>query len=184
MIGYFDVFPEKAQTELRTATITGGRRCHDDIPDGQYLFTEYYCPDLTCDCQRLLVKVLRVTSADTRPEDVATISYTWNEQADSIWSKLTADMPNPFLDPLNRQAKYAEALLDFWREMTACDPVYVERLKRHYHELRGAVGHATRNSQHAFDDQPNAARRPRVMPTLTKRERRARQRRLQQYARD
>ena len=121
MLSYFDFFPEKAKTELRTATFAGESR-DSLIPAGTYLFTEYYCTDLACDCERLLVKVMRVHSEDALLEDVATINYTWNERPGNEWSIVTADMPNPFLDPLHRQAKYAEELLDFWCVMIARDP--------------------------------------------------------------
>ena len=178
MIGYFDFFPDKATTELRTATFEG-ESCDDSIPAGTYLFTEYYCTDFACDCERLLVKVLRVRSESTPLEDVATISYTWNEQPGSKWSMLTADIPNPFLDPFHRQTKYAKELLDFWREMIARDPGYAKRLERHYHELRAALAQAGGTSRPAFQPEARAPRKPLATPSLTKPERRDRKRRLQ-----
>jgi len=56
MLGYFDVFPDKSRTELRTATFQDGT-ADDPLPNGTFIFTEYFCTDLKCDCQRVLVKV-------------------------------------------------------------------------------------------------------------------------------
>jgi hypothetical protein len=75
MQGYFDVFPEKRTTELRTATFAN-RNADDPLPDGMFIFTEYFCTDLRCDCQRVLVKVFHARSEDAPADEVATMSYT------------------------------------------------------------------------------------------------------------
>ena len=59
MLGYFDHFKEKIATELRTTTFLGGENAVDSIPEGKFLFTEYFCTDPACKCERVLVKVLR-----------------------------------------------------------------------------------------------------------------------------
>ena len=51
-------------------------------------------------------------------------------------------MPNPFLDPLHRQAPYASELLDFWIAMIKHDKAYASRLERHYDEIRAEIGRA------------------------------------------
>ncbi len=141
MLGYFDVFPERCETELRTAYFPDG----DDqtFPAGMYVFTEYYCSDLSCDCQRLLVKVLHNPSPESVPEEVATISYTWNESPDESWEFVISDVSNPFLDPFHRQAGYANELMDFWYHMVRHDHRYAERLKKHYAELRRFHGQSS-----------------------------------------
>ena len=63
MHGYFDVFPEKRATELRTAIFVDGN-ADDPLPDGTFLFTEYFCTDARCNCQRVLVKVFHARSED------------------------------------------------------------------------------------------------------------------------
>lgn len=138
MLGYFDVFPEKRETELRTAFF----RNDDDLPfpAGTYLFTEYYCSDASCDCQRLLVKVYYVSEPESVMEEVATISYSWNEAPDDSWKDIISDVSNPFLDPFHRQAEYADELMDFWYDMVCRDHNYADRLKRHYAELRRIHG--------------------------------------------
>ena len=140
MLGYFDVFPEKMQTEIRTAIIPNDA-AETPFPSGTYLFTEFFCTDPKCDCQRVLVKVLRAESRhDTRPEEVATISYSWDPDGEQSMELLDPEMPNPFLDPFHRQAPYAQELLDFWSGMIAYDEEYASRIERHYHEIRAEVG--------------------------------------------
>ena len=76
MQGYFDVFPEKRTTELRTAIFADGN-ADDPLPDGTFIFTEYFCTDPRCNCQRVLVKVFHARSEGAPPYEVATISYSW-----------------------------------------------------------------------------------------------------------
>jgi hypothetical protein len=173
MISYFDFFPERTKSELRTATFVDDGAANS-IPVGTYLFTEYFCTDPQCNCQRVLVKVLRVESEDTRPREVATISYTWNESSDDVWSEVQADMPNPFLDPFHFQASYAPELLEFWSDMMERDANYAARIECHYHELRAA--HIS--SVDEPWDSPRKAPTTTVAPTLTRQQRRARERAL------
>jgi len=173
--GYFDVFPDKAKTELRTATFAdcGGKRLP---PDGKYLFTEYYCTDLNCNCQRVLVKVLYAHADNAPLKDVATISYTWNENSDETWSVVNSDTPNPFLDPFHPRAPFADELLDFWRDMVECDRAYAARLKRHYDEIRAKIGRYEDDLAPSGVSSTGAKKTP--FRPLTKQERTARNRRL------
>jgi len=173
--GYFDVFPEKAGTELRTATFEEGRT-GDPLAGGMFIFTEYFCTDLDCDCQRVLVKVLRATSEDTAPEEVATISYTWNSGSDDSWRAVNLEVPNPFLDPLHRQAHYAGELLDFWSTMIERDKDYALRLQRHYDEIRSRIGETDE-----WGEQPRGIERHSHKPPpgpMSRRQRNAQKRRL------
>ncbi len=138
MLGYFEYFKEKISTELRTTTFLNGDNSPDSIPDGKFVFTEYFCTDPACNCERVLVKVLCYKSDDARPEDVATFGYTWNESNDELWTPLATEVPNPYLDPLHPQVRYANALLSFWSDMVKHDQNYSNRLQRHYRELRAA----------------------------------------------
>jgi hypothetical protein len=140
LLGYFDVFPDKTRTELRTVTFTRDSGTRDVLVGGTFIFTEYFCTDPACHCERVLVKVLRAASEEARPEEVATISYSWNPDSDAIWSKVNSKVSNPFLDPFHRQAPYAEDLLDFWMTMIERDKAYALRLQRHYDEIRAEVG--------------------------------------------
>lgn len=138
VIGYFEVFPAKARTELRLATFPPGQSA---IPAGTYLFCEYFCTDLSCNCERVMIKVLNPRSeADRNPREVATISYSWGGEKDSPFQDLDLDVPNPFLDPLHHQAPFADELLEFWNDMVEKDVVYAKRLRTHYAELRKKLG--------------------------------------------
>lgn len=137
MIGYFELFPEKCETELRTAQFLDET---DVIPRGTYLFTEYYCQDLTCNCQRVLIKVLRADDPKVKPSEVATISFTWSEEHDETWEATVDEFDNPFLDPFHFQASYAESFLEFWHDMYRHDPAYADRIERHYAEVRNRPG--------------------------------------------
>lgn len=142
VIGYFEAFPHKLQTDLRQATFPEGI---GEIPAGAFLFMEYYCRDLTCNCQRVIIKVLHPKSTmDQSPCEVATFSYTWSDHLDEVWQQTNAELPNPFLDPCHHQEPYAPELLEFWTDMVARDKVYVERLKKHYRELREQLGESKR----------------------------------------
>ncbi|MEO8494643.1 MAG: hypothetical protein ABI614_06210 [Planctomycetota bacterium] len=182
MLSYFDYFPEKSKTELRTARF---EEVSDDdpFPNGTYLFTEYFCTDPECDCQRVLVKVLRVAPEGTRPEEVATIGYTWCEHKDNVWKFVDAGLPNPLLDPFHPQARYAEDLMEFWHDMVQRDTAYAARLQRHYRELRSA--HSRPSGRSGTSSRISTAKLPkaRATTTLTKRERRERTRKLEQVKR-
>ena len=94
--GYFDVFPEKRTTELRTATFANGN-ADDPLPDGTFIFTEYFCTDLRCNCQRVLVKVFHTRSEDAPAAEVATISYSWNPSTDETWERLNSDITRSWI---------------------------------------------------------------------------------------
>lgn len=175
MLGYFDTFPNKTRTELRTATFANGN-ADDSLPGGTFIFTEYFCTDPKCDCQRVLVKVFHARSEDTRPDEVATISYSWNLSGDDLWGTVNSGMPNPFLDPLHQQAPYASELLDFWSTMIEHDKVYASRIQRHYDEIRAEIGQTAerRDRRHLTNHKARGSSgRP-----LTKRNRKVRKQRL------
>lgn len=149
MLCYFQLFPEKTKTELRTIHWRA-----DDvacmIPQGTYVFTEWFCDDLSCDCRRVLIKVLWEQHPNETPRDVATINYTWNTSPDKSWRAAMEGMENPFLDPLHFQIHFAPELMALWLRMLRKDRDYEERLKRHYAEVRthfGAGREPSRNWQ-------------------------------------
>ncbi len=148
VIGYFEAFPQKTETELRTVTFVEDG---PGIPAGIYLFTEYFCTDLNCNCERVIIKVLNPKSeSDRNPREVATISYTWSPGEDKAWQKTNSEFANPFLDPFHKQASFADELLEFWSDMVARDRGYALRLATHYDELRQKKGKSERRAT-AFD---------------------------------
>ena len=89
-------YPEIAYKECRCVVLPEDG---PGIPAGKYAFVEYYCGNKHCDCQRVMLRVVDEATEVT----LAWISYGWaaNEK-----------MPGPFLDPLHRQSRHAEELLD------------------------------------------------------------------------
>ena len=85
--GYYDVFPDRLRTDLRIAIIDDTEPA-DPLSGGTFWFTEYYCTNPSCNCQRVIVKVLRLDSDDAPPEEVATISYSWGTRDGQLWAML------------------------------------------------------------------------------------------------
>jgi|GEM_PF-3552838 len=158
MLGYYDVFPEKQSTDLRTVFVADDGT-EDSFPPGIYLFTEYYCNVLSCDCQRLLVKCLYLLDKKSIPEEVASFNFTWNENLELPQLELLGVVDNPFLDPLHYQASYAAELMEFWHDMYCKDVPYANRLKSHYEELRTKTGVRTENVVFFLNDFVDSAAR-------------------------
>jgi len=178
MLGYFDIFPDKAKTELRSAILSPSRMGDVDPLDGTYIFTEYFCTDLDCDCKQVLVKVFRVEPNDDPPEDVATISHCWGPHSDSTWALLNSALPSPFLDPFHPQALYASQLLDFWSHMVKRDKAYASRLRRHYGEIRAEAGKGGKGSQPRARLSTSSKTQKSLGRLLTKQDRKTRRKRL------
>ena len=129
--------PELAAHETRTLTVQG----RPDLPDGEYGFSEIYCSDANCDCQRVLIQVLEVS---TGPKIWATINFGWEGVAFYLKKvgipELAEQASGAQLDPINPQSEYADVLLDYFVNMVA-DEGYIERLKTHYRLFRAAAPH-------------------------------------------
>lgn len=123
MCAYIGLFPEQGQRECRVATIPRGEEKRSGLPAGDYAFVELYCVDIDCDCERVMINVMY------QEEHVATLN--WGFNADD-------DMPGPLLDGLNKQSSSSSALLKLFVYLLQ-DTRYVERLQRHYHQLKEAV---------------------------------------------
>src|ERR1051325_1954298 len=130
LVPLFHILPEMAKRETRTAFTTSS----SDLPAGEYGFVETYCDDPSCDCRRVLVNVV----SPSRPGTIlATIGYGWEPAEFYDRMDLGEDMKGPCLDPFNPQSPHAPALLDLFRTVLE-DPVYVERLERHYLAVKEA----------------------------------------------
>jgi hypothetical protein len=100
---------------------------------GAYGLLEFYCPDPDCDCRRVMLNIAEEKDPD---RFLASISYGFDP--DNEMERI-ADMQGPFLDPMNPQSKYAEALLDLVERTVLNDPRYVARLERHYALVKRAA---------------------------------------------
>jgi len=135
MTPFMERFPALGARETRSLSVTN----HQDLPDGEYAFVEFYCNEPGCDCRRVTIQVLRPETG--RSKIWATMSYGW----DSLdfyqkWGPHSdpVEMKGPTLDTLNPQSQYSPALLDLFRLLIQ-SPDYVERLKRHYRMFRDSV---------------------------------------------
>lgn len=124
LIPFFAVDPELAARETRVmhTLVPQGK-----LPLGSYGLLEFYCPDPTCECRRVMLKVAEENDPD---RFLAAISYGFDRDEEDA---------GPFLDPLNPQSRYAEDLLQLVEEIVLSDPRYVARLERHYYLVKEAA---------------------------------------------
>ena len=118
MIPFQQICPKLAMDEQRSIRLEGSSD-ETDLPSDEYGLIESYCQEQDCDCRRVILTVV----SKHRNKVEATISFGFDP---------AGDMPGPFLDPLNRQGKYADEVLDLVASLLRRDRDYVARLKRHY----------------------------------------------------
>ena len=124
LVPFVQVEPDLAEKETRTATLFEPR---DGIPPGTYGLIESYCPDPDCDCRRVMINV---TEKKHPAHFLASIGYGFDRDAEDA---------GPYLDALNEQCPYADALLRLVQEVALSDPSYLARLKRHYARVKRAA---------------------------------------------
>ncbi len=116
------IFREQGLKETRVMTIHG----HPSLPEDEYALFEAYCTDPECDCRRVMLNVVGKNQGGGL---LASIGFGFDRDA---------AMAGPYLDPLNRQSRYAEALFELVKQVLA-DPAYVARLERHYEQFKRAA---------------------------------------------
>ena len=131
------LFRELAIRETRTMIIQGGGPSGGSfgLPPDEYGFDEMYCDERGCDCRRVILNVL----ARNARRQIATISHAFDPPA------ADARIPQQtFLDPINRQSRWAPAVLDLFVNVVLADENYCQRLERHYRlfkeRLAGGIG--------------------------------------------
>ena len=142
MRAFFQQCPETAQTE----TIVLRFSDNEHVPDGDYDFVEFYCDDLDCNCQRVVILVI---PSDLSQEPLAAINYGWeSKEFYREWSH--DDDPDileyhsgAHLDPLHSQSEYAEYLLSLFQEKIDNDPAFVSVLRSHYAQFRSTSRNAS-----------------------------------------
>lgn len=143
MIPLHTLLPDVAKRETREASLEG----NVEIPDGDYGFVELYCDDVTCDCRRVLIMVFRGTSG---AKPLVVINYGWESPAfHKSWMRIKDSGTNHAgakLDPLNPQSQYAPYLLSLLFFLLE-DPVYADRLKRHYESFKRSLRQRPRGGQ-------------------------------------
>ena len=139
MTPFHSLLPELAQREVRCVHLGATTETTPEpaLPADEYIYLEFYCEDLNCDCRRVFLQVI----SKGQPGKVfASIGYGWEKE--SFYRKR---MPwNPVeakgtvqgeLDPLNEQSEFAEDFLDLFQRVVLDEP-YRLRLRRHYRLFR------------------------------------------------
>lgn len=124
LVPFVQVEPDIAAKETRTATLFEPR---EGIPVGTYGLSESYCPDPDCDCRRVMINVV---DKENPRGYLASIGYGFDRDVEDA---------GPYLDPLNEQCPYAEALMRLVQQVALNDPSYVARLERHYDLVKRAA---------------------------------------------
>ncbi len=135
IVPFFSKFPQQAAAETRSVTVTSYR----GVPNGEYAFIEFFCDDPKCDCRRVILRVIR---KDTGPKIWATITFGWEPpEFYRRWTKFP-ELPGSgaALEPISIQSAHAPAILGLFEDVIQKDPAYVERLKRHYAQVKQAAG--------------------------------------------
>ncbi len=137
-VPFHEYFPEVAANETRGVFQPG--------PDGTLgegvVFGELYCDEPGCDCRRV---VFHVFAKGRLSEPLATLTFGWEPA--SFYRKWASfplsaedleELMGPALMRLTPQSPRATEMLEHERTLLA-DPVYVERLIRHYRMFREVV---------------------------------------------
>lgn len=120
-------FPELAEHETRVLTLL---QPDGELPIGDYVFKEFYCPDPKCDCRNVLLSVALIR------RDQARIVATLNHALDP--EKFRAiGFPPTFLEPNGPQSEIASAVMEKAQEILLSNDEYVGRLWRHYRIAKG-----------------------------------------------
>jgi hypothetical protein len=149
MIPFHSVLPELAAREVRFIRIgkPADGLAEPALPPDEYAYLESYCPDLNCDCRRVLFQVI----GKAQPSKIwATINYGWEKQA--FYRKRLPWDPNAprmivsgSLDPINEQSEFAEEFLDLFQKFVLDEP-YRLRLRRHYEIFREELARRDKGS--------------------------------------
>ncbi len=143
-VSFVSRFPELGGRETRVVTFEEGW----EVPAGKYLFLEYYCDDVACDCRRVII---RVVLESPEPEVLATINYGWEEpEFYATWMGSEAEedeTTGATLEPLLPQSRHSKFFLRLFSEAVLQEPAYEERLKRHYAMFKASLPAAPRSAR-------------------------------------
>ncbi len=139
MIPFHSVLPDIAQREVRCIHLetVAGASPTSRLGAGEYMYVEFYCEDLKCDCHRVFFQVIAAHQPD---KILASINYGWEPES-FYRARMPYDPQAPrqivqgVLDPLNIQSEYSPELLELFQLHVADEP-YRRRLQRHYQLFR------------------------------------------------
>lgn len=138
-VSLHELFPEVAERETRVLTVLHGASI--PLPPGEYSFIEMFCDEPDCDCRRAFFTVVSLPAKKVE----AVISWGWENAAFyKRWlgfgdPEMIEHMQGPTLDLGSPISKNAKVLLAVFIDLLLADPVYVERVKKHYGLFRTAI---------------------------------------------
>jgi hypothetical protein len=150
MIPFHSVFLELAQREIRCVHIMDAPDAisQEGPPADEYMFVEYYCDDLSCDCRRVLFEVVGRSNLE---KTLATINYGWENEA--FYRKKMPWNPDDArgtilgeLDPFCTQSQFSLFFLDVFQNVVMDEP-YRLRLRRHYELFRKELARRARKKK-------------------------------------
>lgn len=135
---FFETFPALSQSELRNIFITE-RNPYPLIPVGNYAFLEMFCPDIDCDCRKVIIPIVSINPNKTW----AILHYGWAcEKHYQRWWGKNHDGYRPlsgaYFDPPTDNP-LQQAFLELFKQMIESDPHYAQRIERHYQMFKKAM---------------------------------------------
>ena len=118
---YQQIFPKAQEPNLTVALSRKVGR----IPKGSYTFFECYCTDPDCDCRRTTLLVINEKS-----QQKAAICFGFEPEE---------PMAGPFLDDFQKQAPYADELLELFVDAINGSPDWLARMYQQYRDVRQKV---------------------------------------------
>lgn len=166
---FYERFRDLALRETRSFTVADGN--YPGLPADEYALLETYCNDENCDCRRVFFNV----ASRKREKIVAVVTYGWENEAfyrkwyggkdDNLARMVISEMMGLGLNLASPQSEIAPALLAPIRDILLDDPVYIERLKRHYQIFKEKVDpkhfRKTKTAIHGVAERPKSKKRKR-----------------------
>lgn len=127
---FFEVFSALSQTELPNILITA-QYPHPIIPAGHYAFLEMFCPDVNCDCCKVIIPVVTANPDKTwgvLGDGLASESYYrrwWCKNHSLYWPISGVYFDPATRDPLER------AFWGIFKDMIHSDRSYAKRIESH-----------------------------------------------------
>lgn len=144
-------FGDVAEKETRCIVLSNNP--YYNLPSGEYIFSESYCNDPTCDCRRVFINVIYERKI------IATIGYGWESRDFYIkwmeWTKddnFIDDIKGPVLELTGKNSQYSKEVLRLFNDFLLNDTVFIERIKRHYEMFKSNLKERQMNENSMDDD--------------------------------
>ena len=126
---FHEKFPEIAEKETRVMTAVA----ETELPKGNYVLSESYCDEKSCDCRRVFLNIF----SERRNEIIAVIAYGWeNSKFYADWfgdndPRIIESFKGPSLNLASPQSDLAPILLDLVSKYVLNDKSYIETQVSH-----------------------------------------------------